>query len=306
MGRNVGQGTTRTGILAALGCYAMWGVLPLFWKLLSGVNSLEVVSHRIIWCCAFTIIACVLLKYDFVSLLKERRARRYLIPAAILITLNWSIYIIAVETDHIVETAIGYYLNPLVSIVLGVIVFRERLSPLQIVAVVLCTLGIIAFTVGYGQMPLIAVALALTFGVYGAIKKKGGYPAVEALAFENLVVLIPAILVAIGTAFVVGDHGFLGDVASLEGCKITLLLVLGGVVTALPLILFALAANLVPLSILGFIQFLSPTLALLIGVFVNGEPFTMTHAVCLGCIWSGLALVLIDTGLRARKLRHHG
>lgn len=290
----------RAGIMAAFGCYVMWGVFPLYWKLLEGVSSVEVICHRIIWCCAFTLAICAIMRLDFVSLLRERRARRYLIPAAVLITINWSVYIFAVEIDHIVETAIGYYLNPLVSILLGIVVFKERLSALQIVAVALCSIGICAFAIGYGQFPFIAITLAVSFGVYGAVKKKGGYPAIEALAFENLAAVIPAVLVAVGLAAFAGDQGFLGDTSTLAGWKITLLLVFGGVITALPLILFARAANLVPLSLLGFIQYLSPTIALLIGVFVNNEPFTLAHAICLGCIWVGLALVLAD-GMRASR-----
>lgn len=234
------------------------------------------------------------MRYDYVELLKQKRARRFLIPASVLITINWSIYIFAVQIDRVVETAIGYYLNPLVSIILGIIVFKERLTVFQGIAVALCVVGICAFSFGYGSFPWISVVLALSFGIYGAVKKKGGYPAIEALAVENTIVVIPSILVAIVFASITGTHGFLGDVGTVEGWGTTGLLVFGGVITAVPLILFARAANLIPLTLLGFIQFLSPTIALMIGVFVNGEPFTLSHAICLGCIWGGLALVLFE------------
>lgn len=275
--------------------------MPLYWKLLGEVNSFEVICHRIIWCFVLTAAICVITRHDFISLLKTPRARRILVPAALLITLNWSIYIYAVDIDHIVETAIGYYINPLVSILLGIVFFRERLSTLQSVAVCLCAAGIAFFTISYGSFPWIAIALALTFGVYGAVKKKGGYPAIEALAVENTIVVIPAILGAVALAFVTGSHGFLGDVATAHGWAITALLVGAGVATAVPLILFAKAANSIPLSLLGFIQYVSPTIALLVGVFANGEPFTFAHAVCFGCIWSGLALVAIDSLRHAKK-----
>lgn len=284
----------RAGIIAGIGCYVLWGVFPLYWKLLASVNSIEIICQRIIWCCVFTVCLCVAMRYDFIGLLRRKRARRFLIPAAILITVNWSVYIYAVQIDRVVETAIGYYLNPLVSIILGIVIFKERLTLLQGIAVGLCAVGIGAFSFGYGSFPWISIALALSFGVYGAIKKKGGYPAVEALAVENTIVVLPAILVAVVLANITGAHGFLGDVQSVEGWGTTALLVLGGIITAVPLILFARAANLIPLSLLGFIQFLSPTIALMIGVFVNGEPFTLPHAICLGCIWSGLALVAVD------------
>lgn len=234
------------------------------------------------------------MRFDFIGLLKQKRARRFLIPASILITINWSVYIYAVQIDKVVETAIGYYLNPLVSIILGIIVFKERLTVFQGIAVMLCAVGIFAFSFGYGSFPWISIVLALSFGIYGAVKKKGGYPAIEALAVENTVVVIPSILVAIILVNVTGIHGFLGDVETVEGWGTTGLLVFGGIITAVPLILFARAANLIPLTLLGFIQFLSPTIALIIGVFVNGEPFTISHAICLGCIWAGLALVLFE------------
>ena len=285
----------RRGVAAGVFCYLLWGLFPLYWKLLDEVNSFEIIAHRIIWCFATTIIFCVIARLDLPGLLKQRRAWRYLVPAALIITLNWSIYIFAVNIDHVVETAIGYYINPLVSVVLGIVVFRERLSPLKAVAVALCTIGVVFFTVNYGQFPWIAIALALSFGIYGAIKKKGGYPATTAIAFENTVMLLPAILFAIALAHVTGTHAFAANLDTTHGIYLTVLLILGGPATAIPLILFAKAANLIPLSLLGFIQYLSPTLALLTGVFLFGEPFTLAHAVCLGCIWIGIALVTLDT-----------
>ncbi len=300
---NKAKNKQTSGVIAAIGCYVLWGSFPLYWKLLSSVNSVEIICQRIIWCCVFTVCACLVLRLDFVSLLRNRRARAFLIPAALIMTVNWSAYIYAVEADRIVETAIGYYLNPLVSIVLGVVIFKERLSALQGVAVGLCVVGIAAFTIGYDQFPWIALVLALSFGTYGAIKKKGGYPAVEALAFENIIVVVPAIIVAVACAFITGGHAFLGDVSTSEGWGLTGLLIFGGVITAVPLILFSTAANSIPLTLLGFIQYLSPTIALLVGVFLNGEPFTPSHAVCLGCIWAGLALVCIDSLRRAHKAK---
>ena len=212
-----------------------------------------------------------------------------------IVTLNWSIYIFAVSIDHVVETAIGYYINPLVSVLLGIVVFRERLSPLKIIAVALCAIGVLYFTISYGQFPWIAIVLAMSFGIYGAVKKKAGYPAVTALAFENTVMVVPAIVFAVVLAHVTGTHAFAANLDTPHGVYLTALLVLGGPATAIPLILFAKAANLIPLSLLGFIQYLSPTLALLTGVFLLGEPFTLAHGVCLGCIWAGIALVTFDT-----------
>ncbi len=284
----------RRGALSALLCYVLWGSFPLYWKLLSNVSPFEIIAHRILWCFVFTVILCVAMRQNFVALLRDKRAIRFLLPAAILITLNWSIYIYAVEIDHIVETAIGYYITPLVSIVLGLIMFQERLTPLQLIAVILCVLGIAFFTLNYGRFPWIAIVLAVSFGLYGAVKKKGGYPAVEALAVESTLMAVPALVLAVATAVVTGSHGFFATTAAGIDWRTTLLLIGAGAVTAAPLILFAKAANSIPLTLLGFFQYVSPTISLLLGVFVNGEPFTLAHGVCLGCIWCGLALVAID------------
>lgn len=295
------QNRVQRGVLAAFVCYILWGSFPLYWKLLDDVNSWEIICQRIIWCAVFSVIVCLVGKWDFVALLKNRRALRFLVPAAVLITVNWSVYIFAVHIDRIVETSIGYYLNPLVSIVLGMVVFKERLAPLQWVAVVLCCAGIVFFAAGYGRFPWISLALAITFGVYGAVKKKGGYPAVEAIAVESCV-MAPVALVGAGMLAVFGGgQAFLGDISSTEGWTVTALLIGGGAVTAIPLILFATAANSIPLTLLGFLQYISPTMALLIGVFVNGEPFTFAHAMCFGLIWSGLALVGVDAFLKGHR-----
>lgn len=296
-----GNGDLRRGTLAGALCYVVWGLLPLYWKLLDEVNPFEITCHRIIWCFAVMVLVCVLLRQDFASLLRQKRTWRYLGPAALLITFNWTLYIYAVSIDCIVETALGYYINPLVSILLGVVAFRERLTPLQIVATVLCTGGILFFTASYGQFPWISLLLAVTFGAYGAVKKAAGYPATQALAVESSMLVIPAALTALVLAGVTGGHGFLGNVQTAHGWTITVLLVIAGPMTALPLVLFGKAATSIPLTLLGFLQYISPTIALLIGVFVNGEPFILAHAMCFGCIWTGLALVGYESVAKSRS-----
>lgn len=284
----------KRGIAAGIFCYALWGLFPAYWKLLDEVNAGEIIVHRIIWCFVTTALVVLIARLDIVSLIRSPRAWKILAPAAVLITANWSIFIFAVSIDRIVETSIGYYLNPLVTIVFGVVFFRERLTRIQLIAVALCAIGLAYFTWSYGHFPWIAVCLALTFAAYGALKKKGGYPPVEALAFENAIMVLPAIIAGIVIAHITGSHAFLGSMSA-YGWLITVLLIVGGPVTALPLILFARAANDIPLSLLGFIQYISPTLSLLLGVLVYGEPFTLAHAVCLGFIWTGIALVSAET-----------
>lgn len=291
---------TRRGIAAGVLCYVLWGCIPIYWKLLGNVDSFEIVAHRLIWCFVFCALVCLVMGRKWTHLLRDRRAMRFLVPAALIITANWSIFIFAVNMGRIIETSIGYYINPLVTIALGLIVFKERLSPVEWIAIGLMCVGIGYFAMGYGQFPWISVLLAVTFGVYGAIKKKAGYPAIEAIAVEGLVMLPVALAGAVILAIVTGSHGFMGEL-SFEGWQTTLLLLGGGVVTAVPLILFAAAANSIPLTIIGFLQFFSPTLSLLIGVFLYGEPFTMAHGVCLGLIWTGLALVMANSVRKARK-----
>lgn len=287
--------------LAGLACYIIWGIFPAYWKLLDEANPAEIIAHRVIWCFATTALIVTIARLDIRSLFRSARAWRILVPAAILVTANWSIYILGIAIDRIVEASIGYYLNPLMSILAGVIFFHERLTRLQIIAVALCTAGIGYFTLSYGHFPWIAIGVAATFATYGAVKKQGGYPPIEALAFENTMMLAPAIIFAFWLAAHTGTHVFFGDTASTHGWVLTGLLILGGPVTALPLVLFAKAANGIPLSMLGFIQYVTPTLQLLIGVFGYGEPFTRAHAICLGLIWLGIALVLGEGVAVARR-----
>ncbi|MBP3222837.1 MAG: EamA family transporter RarD [Actinomycetaceae bacterium] len=228
------------------------------------------------------------------------RAWKILLPSSFLIAINWSIYIFAVNIDRVIETAIGYYLNPLVTILFGVIFFKEKLTKVQMLAVALCFAGLLYFTVNYGSFPWISLGLALSFAAYGVFKKKGGYHPVLALTFENLITFIPAIIVLLIVARVTDDHAF-ANASHPHMLRTTLLLVLGGLVTAIPLLLFAWAANVVPLSWIGFLQYVSPTIALLLGVFLFDEPFTYAHIVCLILIWTGIALVTGEMFMKTRK-----
>ena len=289
-----GRSEAKRGALAAAACYCIWGFCPLFWSLLGNVNSVEIIGQRIVWSLVLTAVACkFILKVDFVALLRDGRARRFLVPSGLLIMVNWSIYIVAMVTNHVVEASLGYYINPLVTIVLGLVAFHERLTPLQIAATALSAAGVIYFAVDYGSFPWMALALALTFGVYGAVKKRGGYPAAPSIAVEGIVAL-PFAIAALVAIAVAGQSAFFSPDLSFAAWQARILLILTGPITAVPLILFATAANKAPLSLIGFIQYISPTISLLSGVLVLGEPFTSAHAVCFACIWTGAALVVVD------------
>ncbi|MDR3037213.1 MAG: EamA family transporter RarD [Coriobacteriales bacterium] len=291
---------SRKGMLYALICYTLWGFLPAYWKLLSSASVLEVFTHRMFWSFVFMfIVSRFVRKLDTGSLFRDRRAVLILGIAGIDIALTWGIYIYAINNGHIIQASLGYYINPLVSILFGVVVFKERLTTVQKVATALAAAGVLYFTFDYGSFPWISVSLALLFAIYGALKKKGGYPATPALAVETSLVA-PLALVAIIASFFLPGREFFAVDATPGSWTATLLLVGGGAVTAIPLLLFAKAANAIPLSWIGFLQYISPTITLLLGIFAYGETFTTAHVVCFSLIWLGLIMISAEM---VRELR---
>ena len=274
----------KQGLVVALVCYTLWGTLPIFWKLLSAVPSAQVQVNRMFWCLVCVLVFCLVTRRDFRPLFKDRRAVGTFLVAGLLCTVNWTTYVITVNSGNIVESAIGYYMNPLLSILIGMLVFKERLSPAQIAATVLAACGVIFFTFNYGQFPVMGLILAVSFGAYGAIKKWGGYPSVEGMALESTFtgaagllgiavgMLVPGLFESLTPVTAVSSLAYTGGELAL-----IVLFAASGFVTWLPLQLFAEAANKIPLSWLGFCQYWSPTLALCVGVFLFGEPFTFGH-----------------------------
>ena len=296
------------GLLVALACYAIWGTLPIFWKFLSAVPSSLVQVQRMIWCFVCVIAFCVITRRDFRWLFKEPRAVRTFIASGVLCTINWTTYVITVNSGNIVESALGYYINPLISILIGLVFFKERLTKAQIAATVLAVIGVVSFTVSYGQVPVMGLILAFSFGAYGAVKKWGGYPSVEGMAVESTFTGAAGLLAFAIGSFVPGLWETLTPVTAVSplawtdgGVVLVLLFALGGFFTWLPLQLFSEATNRIPLTWIGFCQYLSPTLALLIGVFMFGEPFTFAHGVLFGCLWGGIALIALEAAIRSRS-----
>ena len=296
------------GLLVAIACYAIWGTLPIFWKFLSAVPSSLVQVQRMIWCFACVIAFCLITHRNFRQLFKEPRAVKTLFISGILCTVNWTTYVITVNSGHVVESAIGYYINPLLSILIGLVFFKEGLTKAQAAATALAAIGIAFFTFNYGQVPVLALILAVSFAAYGAVKKWGGYPSVEGMAVESTFTGALGMLgLAIGS-FVPGLWETLTPVTAQSplawtdgGAMLMLLFVLSGFFTWLPLQLFSEAANRIPLVWVGFCQYLSPTLALAVGVFLFGEPFTFAHAVLFACLWGGIALIAIETFVKWAK-----
>lgn len=283
----------RRGAASAVAAFFLWGLFPLYWKQLSAVPALEVVAHRTAWgfACVALWVALRGRWRDAAAPAGRPRTLLVLAAGAVLIGVNWLLYIWAVTHDHVMQASLGYYINPLVNVLLGVAVLRERLSRPQALAVALAAAGVAVLTVGYGRFPWIALALASTFGLYGLVRKTVAADAVIGLLWETAI-LTPA---AVGYLATLGARG---AGAFGTSARASVLLVLGGAVTALPLALFAYGARALPLSRLGFIQYLSPSLQFLLAVLLYGEPFTAAHAVTFACIWA--ALVLLTWDLRRR------
>jgi chloramphenicol-sensitive protein RarD len=289
----------RAGIASAVGAFLMWGLFPLYWKMLSTVPALEVVAHRTTWG-FLSVAAWVTLRgrwADARAIVRRPRTLLLLSASALLIGFNWLLYVWAVIHSHVVEASLGYYINPLVNVLLGVVVLRERLSRAQRIAVVLAGTGVAVLTVGHGRLPWIALALAVSFGLYGLVRKTVGADALIGLLGET------AILVPVATGFLVALWYGGGGAFARSDVGISALLVLGGVVTAVPLVLFALGARALPLSTLGMIQYLSPSLQFLLAVFLFREPFTTAHGAAFACIWTALAILTWDLRRRLRVER---
>jgi chloramphenicol-sensitive protein RarD len=293
------RGAQRAGLVYALGAFLLWGFFPVYWKLLAGVPALEVVAHRTVW--GFAAVALwVTLKrrWPDARVVAARGATLLMLAgSAALIATNWLLYIWAVMSNHIVEASLGYYVNPLVNVVLGVVVLRERLSRPQVIAVALAGLGVVVLTAGYGRFPWIALTLAVSFGLYGLTRKKVAADAIIGLLFETAI-LTP---LAAGYLALLAARG--GGALGTGPVGRDALLVLAGPVTAIPLALFALGARRLPLPIVGLIQYLSPTCQFLLAVLLYREPFTAAHAVTFACIWLALALLTWDLTTRLRAVR---
>jgi chloramphenicol-sensitive protein RarD len=282
------------GILYALIAYGVWGVMPLYWRLLSTVPPFELTVHRVLWCALF-VLGVTLVRGRWPQLLAAIRNRRLLGTLAltsILISINWTIYIYCVASHQLVEASLGYYINPLISIALGVTLFGEHLSRLRLVAVLLAGAAVAVQTVELGHFPWIAPCLALSFGFYGYFRKRTNIDALDGLTVETWI-LFPLTCGLVLFWTLTGSGAF-----PLPSLTKNALLILGGPMTALPLALFAAGARRIRLSTLGFLQYFSPSITLLLAVSAFGEPFTRTDAVTFGCVWAALVIVAVDGRLQ--------
>jgi chloramphenicol-sensitive protein RarD len=285
----------RTGIAAGLGAYALWGLFPLYFPLLEPAGGVEIVAHRVIWSLGFVaILLTAMRRWSQVgAVLRNRRAVLVLAAASVCIAGNWLVFVYGVNSGHVVETSLGYFVNPLLSVVLGVVFFAERLRPLQWVAVGIAAVAVLVLTIDYGHPPWIALALALTFGTYGLLKKLVRVDAAPGLFVETALVAVPAaVLIVVLQAR--GEGAFGASVGH------SLLLVSSGVATAIPLLMFAAAARRIPLSTVGLLQYVTPLMQLSIGVFVDHEPMPPARLAGFAIVWVALAVFTADSLRNAR------
>ena len=286
---------TRSGALYGASAYLLWGLFPLYWPLLAPTGSLEVLAHRVLW--SLAVVAVLLAVTGRLSSVRaagaDRRRLLMLTAAAVVIAVNWGTYIYGVTSEQVVETSLGYFVNPIVTVLLGVLVLGERLRPAQWTALGLAFLAVVVLTVENGRPPWIALALAFSFGAYGLLKKTTGVGAVEGLAIETAVLLpVAGVYVAVLGATGAGTFGS-------EGPGHAALLALSGLVTAVPLLAFGAAASRVPLTTLGLLQYLAPTLQFALGVTLFDEPLPPVRLLGFVLVWAGLALFTADL------VRHH-
>ncbi len=284
------------GIWYAIGAYSIWGLFPIYWKWLQQVAALEVISHRIIWSCVILIVVILALRQwnAFRQAALQPRILRIYAVAAILLSINWLVYVWAVNAGFIIESSLGYYINPLISVLLGVVFLRERLRPWQWFPLGLATAGVLYLTLAYGSLPWIALALTLTFGTYGLVKKTAPLNSLYGLALETSIVFVPA-LAYLCFAEVTSQGAFLHD-----GVIPDILMMGAGVVTTIPLLFFASATQRIPLSLIGVLQYVSPTLQFLLGVVVYGEPFTSVQFIGFGIVWIALIIFAVEGFLNHR------
>jgi chloramphenicol-sensitive protein RarD len=291
--------TRRAGLMLGLGAYAIWGVLPLYFKAIDQVPALEIVCHRIVWSLLFLALLATLLRRwpGIRAAITTPRVLMTLVLTSLLIGANWLIWIYSVVSGHVLEGSLGYYLNPLVNVLFGVFLLKEKLTRFQVAAVVLAAAGVAVLAAGAGGAIWISLSLAFSFATYGYLRKVAPVDSIEGLTVETAL-LTPFALAWILIVQSRGDGAFLaGDLQT------DLLLTVAGAITAVPLLLFTAAARRLPYSTLGFLQYIAPSLQFLLAVLAFGERFTFAHALCFGAIWTALVIFAFEGVRMSAKAR---
>lgn len=283
----------KQGIFFGLAAYVLWGILPVYWKALELVSPFEILSSRFMWSCVFVFLLIIFQKKwplftkEVKQVFSNVKTGAAMVAAGITISFNWGTFIWAVNNGHIVETSMGYYINPLVSILFAVVFLRERLDKMQLAAITCAFIGVASMVYSFGKIPWVSLTLAFTFALYGLLKKILPVSALTSIMLETLLIT-PLALVYEYSLWQQGVSFYVS-----ENLQVIMMLTGAGVVTAIPLLLFTAGARLLPLKIIGFLQYISPTLTLLIGVFVYNEAFTASHLLAFGWIWAALLLFIV-------------
>lgn len=283
-----------TGILSATLAFLCWGLFPLYFHAIGGIPPVQILAHRMLWSLLFLVIVLLVRRqWAWLNLVRQPRVFFSFVASALLLSVNWLIYIWAVNNGHVIEGSLGYFINPLVNIMLGYLLLKERLRPAQWMAIGVAALGVAWLTWQAGHVPWIALALAASFGGYGLLRKTAALGALEGLSFETMV-LFPLAAGYVVWLTLHGENAFINT----DSDSTRLLLVLAGPITAIPLLLFASGARRIPLSVLGLLQYLSPTLQFLLGVWLFHEPFDAERLIGFALIWTALALFAAEGLLR--------
>jgi chloramphenicol-sensitive protein RarD len=286
------------GVWYAIGAYVLWGLFPIYWKWLDFIPAIQLIGHRFLWSFLMLIVVTLVSGQwnTFRTAALQPKVLRIYLLSALLLGVNWLTYVWAVNAGFIVEASLGYFINPLVSVLLGVVFLRERLRTFQWVPVGLAAVGVLYLTISYGSLPWIALTLAFTFGFYGLVKKAAPLGSLYGLTLETGLMFLPAL------AYLFFANGNGQGVFLHSRVTINLLLVATGLVTAVPLLMFASAAQRIPLSVVGILQYIAPTLQFLLGVLVYKEPFTHTQLIGYGVVWMALLIFWVE-GLLARRVQ---
>lgn len=284
--------------LNVLGCYILWGLLPIFWKLLAGVNSAYVLAQRIVFSCVFCLAVILIRKNggEIGKIIKNKSERRMFFLCGILISINWGVYILTVAMGRILEASLAYYMNPLFSVLIGAIFFKEKLSRVQWASVALAFAGVMFSVIRYGEVPYLAIIIGLSFALYGALKKGIKADSETSICMETMAVL-PIALVFIAYAQFSGFTTF----SSLTTAE-ALLLIATGPITSIPLMLFAKGIKETSIVTSGILMYINPTLQLLVGVFIYNEAFTQTNAITFAFVWAAVILFVFDSLRKNKKV----
>lgn len=285
----------RNGVLAGILAFSMWGAFPIYFQIAEGVGAVEMLLHRVFWAVPFGLLIILARKQwpEVRRIARDRRCLSYLLVSSIFITINWLVYIWAVQNEQIYQASLGYYINPLVFLLVGLVFLGERLRRMQAAAVLLATAGVLVLTFAGGQFPLISIGLAVSFTIYGVVRKQTVVGAMPGL-FVETVILFP--FAAIGLLMMLRSGA---SVFSLDDPRLAGLLVLAGPITVVPLLFFAIAARRLRLATIGFLQFIGPTGQFLVGYYY-GEPLTVPHIVCFTLIWAAVTVFILDVMLNGR------